>query len=240
MPVKKTVTKRTSVKKTSPVAAPIIDNSTDTSVYTQSHNEAGTALSSVQSSTKRSWRIAVPAVLILVAFLLWFNRGLFIAATVNGQPIYKWDFTHILEQRFGAQTLEGLVSEKLIMDAARKEGVAVSADDLSSKINEIVASVGQGVTLDELLSFQGLTKSDFENQVKLQLTVEKILGKGLVISDADVDNFIATNRAMLKSTDAAQLKSEARQAIVDRTISGKLQDWFTELRKNAVIEKYIK
>jgi parvulin-like peptidyl-prolyl isomerase len=240
MPVKKTISKRAAIKKASPAAVPVIDDTNNMSVFTQPHSDGGEGTSFVKPSVKRSWKLAIPAVLILAAFLLWFNRGVFIAATVNGQPIYKWDFSHILEQRFGAQTLEGLVSEKLIMDAAKKEGVSVSADDLKKKVDEIVASVGQGVTLDELLSFQGLTKTDFENQVKLQLTVEKILGKGLVISDADVDNFIATNRAMLKSTDAAQMKTEARQAILDKTISEKLQNWFSELRKNAVIEKYIK
>ncbi|MEK7119905.1 MAG: hypothetical protein AAB889_05290, partial [Patescibacteria group bacterium] len=95
------------------------------------------------------------------------------------------------------------------------------------------------VNIDDLLKYQGMTKSDFENQIRMQLTVEKVLGRDLVITDTDIDNFIATNRATLVSTEAAALRQEAKNAITSQKVSEKLQPWFMELKDKAKILRFL-
>ena len=55
-----------------------------------------------------------------------------------------------------------------------------------------------------------MTKTDFENQIRLQLTVEKILGKDVAVADTEVDDFIAKNRTTMTATGEAELRGEAR------------------------------
>lgn len=186
---------------------------------------------------KKTIVIGILALALIV--LLVTHKGWFVAAVVDGKPIFSWQLNSALRSRFGQQTLEGMIGEMLIAQRARVEGVVVSKSDVDKKQAEVLGSLGENVKLDDLLKFQGLTKADFENQLKLQLTVERLLTKNLSITDTDIDAYIATNRATLVATDPAKLKEEAKQAIKTNIVNEKLQTWFTEIRKNAKVLKFL-
>lgn len=63
----------------------------------------------------------VVALLALCALLLA-NKGLLVAAIVDGKPIWRWELTRVLTDRYGATTLEGMLSERLIAREAKKTG----------------------------------------------------------------------------------------------------------------------
>ncbi|MBI2404924.1 SurA N-terminal domain-containing protein [Candidatus Gottesmanbacteria bacterium] len=188
----------------------------------------------------QKYRLFILGFLILALIGLFVtNKGLLLAAIVNGKPVFRWDLNRVLVSRFGQQTLENMISEELIADAAKKAGVAVSQAEIDAKEKELVDSLGGNVKIEDLLKYQGMTKNDFDDQIRLQLTVQKVLGKDIVISENDIDNFIATSSAMLRATDPAGLKEEARQAILDKKIGEKLQPWFLELKQKANILKFL-
>jgi hypothetical protein len=194
----------------------------------------------VQAPKKMNrWKMIVGVLVLVFVALLAANKGWIVAAVVNGKPIYSWQLNAALRSRFGEQTLEGMIGEQLIADQAKSSGVSVSQQDVDAKQQEVLSSLGADVKLDDLLKFQGLTKSDFVNQLKLQLLVEKLLTKDLTISDTDINNYIATNRATLTATDPAKLKTEATQAIKTNIVNEKLQTWFTEIRQKAKVLKFL-
>lgn len=196
--------------------------------------------SRMNSNGKKSYLRMVPAVLVvLLLVLLGMNKGMFVAALVNGKPIFTSQFHSVLRARFGQQTLEGMIGEMLIRDEAKKAGVVVTKEDMDAKEKEIVSSLGANVSLDDLLKFQGLSKADFEQQVKLQLTVEKLLSKDVVVSDKDIDAYIATNSATLTATEPAALRAQAKQAITAASVSEKLQVWFAGLRQKAKVLRFL-
>lgn len=185
-------------------------------------------------------RLLYLIVLVLALSALFLtNKSLLVAAVVNGKPIWSWQLNKTMTSRFGKQTLEGMISEQLIADEARKSGVMVAQSDIDTKQADVLKSLGGNVKLDDLLKYQGMTKTDFDNQIRLQLTVQKILGKDLVITDTDVDNFIASNRAQLVATDDAMMRTEVRGAIMDQKVGEKLQPWFLELKQKAKILRFL-
>jgi hypothetical protein len=188
---------------------------------------------------KMIWRWVIIGLTVLLVGLFAANKGWIVAAVVNGKPIFSWQLNDTLRARYGQQTLEGLIGEKLINDEAQKSGVTVSASDLEKKQKQVLSSLGTDVSLDDFLKFQGLTKTDFQQQLKIQLTVERLLTKGLTITDDEISGYIATNRATLTATDPALLKEEAREAIISNTVSEKLQAWFTQLRQKAAVMKFL-
>lgn len=188
---------------------------------------------------KMNWKIVVGILVLLFIGLLAANKGLIIAAVVNGKPIYTWQLNSAMRNRFGQQTLEGMIGEQLIADQARSSGITVTQQDVEAKQQEVLGSLGADVKLDDLLKFQGLTKADFINQLKLQLLVEKLLTKDLVITEADIQQYIATNTATLVATEPAKLKQEATQAIKTSIVNEKLQTWFAEVRQKAKVLKFL-
>ena len=195
---------------------------------------------SMPSAPKFNTKILyVVVALLALSALLLANKGLLVAAVVDGKPIFRWDLTRVLTSRFGNQTLEGMITEHLIASEARKTGVSVTEGELGARKAEILKSVGGSMSLEDVLKVQGISKEEFESQLRLQLTVQKILGQGVEITDKDIDQFIATNKAALAATEPAALRAEARQAILESKVSEKLQPWFAELKKRAKILRFL-
>lgn len=177
--------------------------------------------------------------LLALSALVLANKSMFLAAVVEGKPIFSWELNRVLVDRYGKQTLEGMISEQLIANEAKRQKVSVSSKDIKSREEEIVKGLGSGMPLEELLKVQGLSKDEFDRQITLQLTVQKILGKDLVITQDDIDMFIASNRATLVATEEASLRVEVKQAILDAKIGEKLQSWFNELKTKAKILRFL-
>lgn len=180
----------------------------------------------------------IVGLLALLALVLA-NKSVLLAAVVDGKPIFSWELNRVLADRYGKQTLEGMISERLIAGEAKRQKVSVSPENIKSREEEIIKGLGSGMPLEELLKVQGLSKDEFDRQITLQLTVQKILGKDLEITQDDVDKFIASNRATLLATQEAALRAEAKQAILDSKIGEKLQPWFNELKAKAKILRFL-
>jgi len=187
----------------------------------------------------RAKKIVCGAVVVaLLAFFAW--KGFIIAAVVDGKPIFGWTVINTVMSRYGKQTLESMVSETMVQNAARKAGVTVSQSDIDVKVNELVATLGENVKLEDLLSYQGMTKSEFESQVRLQLLVEKLLGKDVVVTDKAIDDYIVANKATLTSTDAGKLREEAKQAIFSQEVNTKIQPWFADIKAKSSVIRILK
>lgn len=186
-----------------------------------------------------SWRWVLIGLVVLLLVLASANKGLILAAVVDGQPVFSWQLNNTLRTRYGQQTLEGMIGEVLIEKEAKKSGVAISNEEIQSKQKEILSSLGTEVSLTDFLQFQGLTEADFNQQLRVQLTVEKLLSKDLVVTDADIDNYIATSSSLLTATEPAALREEAKKAIIGNAVSEKLQEWFLELRQKSNVVKFL-
>lgn len=194
------------------------------------------------SCCDRSWSKTNTVVVILaliILALLAVNRGLVFAAIVNGKPVFQLSLTKTLMSRYGQQTLESMITEQLINAEAKRVGVAVTQKDIDAKEEEILKSFGGNVTMDEVLKFQGMTKPDFDAQIKLQMLLMKLVGKNVIITDGDIKQYIATNSATLVATEEAALKSEAREAILSQKVAEQIQPWFTELKNKAKILRFV-
>lgn len=185
------------------------------------------------------WVVLAFVVLIALGAYLG-SRGYIVAAMVNGKPLFRWDVERSLVSRFGAQTLESMISERLIADTAASQGVNITKEDVEKKMNDLVKTLGPDVKIEDLLKYQGMTKSDFENQIRLQLTVEKLLGKDVAVTDIEVDEFIVKNRETMTATDEAALRTEAKTALESQKVSEKIQPWFAELKAKAKIVRIMK
>lgn len=186
-----------------------------------------------------SLRFVLIGLAVLFVVLLAANKGLVLAAIVNGKPIFSWQLNNTLRTRYGQQTLEGMIGESLIASEAKKSGVVITEGDIQAKQKEILSSLGTEVNLQDFLKFQGLSEADFNQQLRVQLTVEKLLTRDMTITDSDIDNYIATNSALLTATEPAKLREEAKKAIIGNTVSEKLQSWFLELRQKSNVMKFL-
>ncbi len=183
---------------------------------------------------KKSY-IILGVIIIVLAILLYVFRGLFIAATVNGEPISRLTVINSLEQQGGKQALNTLVTKTLIEQEAQKEHVTVSQAEIDSEMKTIESNVtGQGQKLDDVLKSQGMTRQTLEDQVRLQKLVEKMVGKNITVSAKEVTDYMNKNKGMPGMT-----KANVEQQLYQQKLTPKVQSWIADLQKNAKINYYV-
>ena len=94
--------------------------------------------------------------------------------------------------------------------------------------------------MDSFLQLQGISKSEFERQIKLQLIVEQILGSETKVEDAELDAYIEQNKSALpKDVKIEDVREEFRTQLEQQKMSQKIQEWISELQNNAKIEQLL-
>ncbi|MBI4099664.1 SurA N-terminal domain-containing protein [Candidatus Microgenomates bacterium] len=190
-------------------------------------------------SGKLARYLAIAIIVVVAALLAWNNKSLFVVATVNGQIVPRWSLETKLIDRYGKDTLEEVVNEQIILQAGAKKGITVSDKEVADKSSEVEKSLGGKITLSDALASQGMTVAEFQSQIRLQLTLEKLAGASIVVSDQDVTDYIASNSATMTATDEAGLRDEAKTAILNQKKSTALRQLFTDLKSQAKVARFL-
>lgn len=178
-------------------------------------------------------------IIILIAGILSlaiYKKNWFIAATINSSPITNLELQMRLNSGFRTQTLNQLINEKIILDEAAKKNVLVSDLEVGRKISEIETSVGGAQALDAMLTQQGQTRETIKQQIKLQLTIEKLYTNEATVSAEEVTKFIEQNKDQLQATDSAGQQKESYNAIKNQKLTQIFSQKFQELRTKAKIQ----
>lgn len=174
---------------------------------------------------------------ILAVVLLWKFKGYFIVASINGQPVSRWELNDRLIKQFGTQTIETIVNERLILAAARQKGVFISTNEIDNRIKDIETRLQGNATLNEALQSQGLTMPAFRRQIELQLSIEKLFETEATVSANEIDDYLTTNKSLYQdATDTAKLRQEIEASLKQQKIGEKFEPWLTDLRKNANVK----
>ena len=185
--------------------------------------------------------IAIGVAVILIIVALFFAKGHFVAATVNGSPISRWSVIKELEKQGGKQALEAIIDKKLIETELNKQKITATKEEVDAEIEKIKAQVAsQGGTLEAALTQQGMTEEKLREQITIQKKLEKLLADKVAITDAEIDIYIKDSKA----TPPKDIKMEDfRKQISDQLKGQKFQQeaqkWVSDLTASAKIKYYV-
>lgn len=182
---------------------------------------------------------------ILFAFLislLYFFRSVFIAAIVNGKVIPRLTVLTISEKQSGKLALDNLVDKSLIFSEAKKQKVDISKtmiEEEIKKIEDILAK--QNTTLDQALEVGRQTRKDLEEQIKIQKTVETILGQKINISEEEINDYFSKNKEFFgKNAKLDTFKGQIKDEIYKQKLTSEYATWIEDLRAKAKIFYFLK
>lgn len=202
---------------------------------------ADTIVSNLQSVPKRVSRrnMILIAIFILLA-ILWKFKSSFIVAMVNGQPISRWQLNDRLMKKFGDQTLDSIINERLILAAARQKGIFVKSEEIESRSKQIEQRLNGKISLDDALKAQGLTRDDFKKELEIQVSIEKLFDKDATVAAVDVENYIKNNsQAFARATDPAQVTEEVKTILRQQKVNDLFETWFNDIKKSTKVTKFL-
>mgnify|MGYP001603573999 CR=1 FL=1 len=196
-----------------------------------------------QASLLKNRKTVFFAVIIIAGALalLFIFKGLFIATIVNGEPISRISIIKALEKQGGKAILDSLVTKKIISQEVKKRNLTISQSDIDQEINKITESLkAQGTTIDQALTAQGMTRAQLNDEIKLQLSIQKMVGKDVEVSDKELDEFITANKAQFpEGTKEEEIKKQSTERIKQQKLQQKTQEFIKNLQDKAKITNFV-
>lgn len=181
-------------------------------------------------------------VLAVILGALYYFRGLFIAATVNGQPISRFEVIRRLEKKDGKTALDNVITEILVLQEAKKLNATVTDAEVKAEVAKVRDQVTKsGQNLDTLLGFEKMTMKEFEMQIRLQKTAEKILADKITVTEDEISKFIEDNKSAIPQGMAqAEVRTAALQQIKSQKMGVELQKWLEMVKAKSSINYLVK
>lgn len=198
-----------------------------------------------RQTPKISKKIAITVIaLVVIGILLYLFRGLFVAATVNGEPISRLALVKELEGKYGKQTMDSFVAKTVIFQEMKKRNITVSDEEVNSEIKKAQDALkAQGLTLEEALAQKSMSKEELVDQIKVQKMVEKLFGKDVKVTDKEIQKYMEDNKDVLppatEATEAAQLKEQVKQQLSQQQLAQKFQEWLAPLQQKAKVQYFV-
>ncbi len=243
METKKKPTKKTAIsaKKTSPIRKPRVTKQSRRIDFQKYF--LGIKANIQKNRALYSRYLIITGVVVLVGLFAFWKKDWFVVAVVNNQPITSVELYQNMKSKYGQEILNQLIRDKIITQEAAKKGIVISQADIDKKISEFETQVGGKDQLKAALTSNNISESDFRNNVKTQLMVEKLLEKDIQVSDKEIDDYIAKNptdpNVASANTKDQKVRDKIRSQLRSNKLNDKFQSWYSDLEKKSSITKFI-
>lgn len=178
-------------------------------------------------------------VLAIILGGLYYYRGLFIAAVVNGKIISRYQIINKLEKSGGKDILDTMITEILIDQEAKKLKVVPTDAEVKVEVDKVKAQYG--TTLDSMLTFNKMTMKDLEDRIKIQLTIEKVLTDKIKVTEAEVNKYIEDNKSTIPADmSAEEVKIAVEQQIKSEKMGAEFEKWIEKTKALSDIQYLVK
>lgn len=238
---KKSTNRKSTEPKSSPkkVEAKPLEQSVATYKATAERSNSSDGVSMIKATVlANKWPLLLLFV-ILLGFIAYKNKQFLVAATVNGDPVWRSTLNQKLVDRYGENTLDAIVGEKLIQQEAQKKGITVADKEITDRVEKMKKQLPAGMSLADALKMQGMNEKDFRSQLATSLLVDKLLSSQATVSGEQIEQFLKDQGNTLSATDEAERRKEAEDALKQQKTQEVFQNWYQDLRKKANIQKYL-
>jgi SurA N-terminal domain len=175
----------------------------------------------------------------LVILVFFINKKLYVAS-VNGKLISRYQYFSELEKKDGKTVLDDMVTKQIIYQEAKNQGIVVTASDINAEIKKVEESVvSQGSTLNDVLTYQGITYNQLVENIKIQKILELILKDQVTVTDSEAQTYYNENKSFYgKDQTFDQLKDSIKYQLYQEKLTTVYRTWINEKRSASKIVLY--
>jgi parvulin-like peptidyl-prolyl isomerase len=168
-------------------------------------------------------------------------RGSIIAAVVNKTPILRLELNQVLMEKYGKQELDQIVSERLLEQTAKREGVSVSPEDIQKERDALKERLGGDDNLKAALEQYGLSDTELTKTLKLKLVQQKLAEKlfKIEVKDDEVKTFFDDNKELYTGKKFDDVKADIKESLKQQKLQQEFSTWFDGERKKAQVQIFI-
>jgi foldase protein PrsA len=185
--------------------------------------------------------LLVVAIGVVVFLLVQKNKSMFIVGTVNKSPITRWELNSKMAEKYGAQTFEEIVSERLLAENLAKNKIVVTDKEVQDELTKIKAQYGGEEQFKAAIAQFGMTEAKALASIKQSLGLKKLVESlnKIEITDAAVAKYYADNKATYAGKTLEEVSAEIKDSLLQQEIYTKSQEWYTQIRKDAKVVSFL-
>ncbi|MDP1421629.1 peptidylprolyl isomerase [Peribacillus simplex] len=132
-------------------------------------------------------------------------------ASIDGEKINKDELYDALVAGYGADTLDLLITNKLVELEAEKAGIKIKDEEIQKEIDIMVESYGDEKSLKEQLEASGSSMEALKKDIVVYLQTKKLVEPRITVTDDEISTYFEDN----KDTFAQAEQVEASHILVE-------------------------
>ncbi len=168
-------------------------------------------------------------------------RSLFIAGSVNNMPISRFELNRAMVEKYGKQTFEDLVNERLLAQEIKKQAITVTDEEVKAEIDKITKEYGSEENFKSALEQYGLTLDKAKESIKKNLGFKKLVEKSskIEITEEAVKKYFEDNKTIYAGKKFDEVKGAIRDSLYQQELYQKSQEIFTNIRQAAKVSSFL-
>ena len=139
-----------------------------------------------------------------------------VLCVVNGAALTRANVSKAVQQQWGRQILEGLIEQKLILQAAQAQGLGVNGEELNARLAAVKAKYDSLDDFNRMMHDKGIKGPALREQLRAETLVEKLVERIGTVSEAQArayyDKHISEYQAPAQVHLHAIVAADAEQA----------------------------
>lgn len=116
-----------------------------------------------------------------------------IVAKLGDVEITKDEFYDILVEQYGEETLDGMISAKIIELEIEKFNIEVSQEEVDEEYAKMENYYGGPEVLAQTMEQYNMTREDMEKNIKSNLSMKKLVADDVEVTEEEIKEFYAEN-----------------------------------------------
>jgi len=178
---------------------------------------------------------------VVIFLLVQKNRSMFIAGTVNKAPIYRMELNSKMAEKYGEQTLEEIVSERLLAENLKKYNITVTDQEVQDELTKIKAQYGGEEQFQAAITQFGMTEEKAIQSIKQSIGLKKIIEtqNKIEITDEEISKYFTENKDSFTGKKLEDVSVEIKDILYQQEVYSLSQDWYSQVRKDASVSNFL-
>jgi len=185
--------------------------------------------------------LLVIAIGVVVFLLVQKNRGFFVAGTVNKSLISRTELNNKMAEKYAEQTLEEIVSERLLAENLKKNKIVVTDQEIQDELSKIKTQYGGEDQFKAALAQFGMTEEKALQSIEQSIGLKKLIestGK-IEITDEAVKQYFTENKESFADKKLEDVTAEIKDSLYQQEIYTRSQKWYSQIRQEAKVSSYL-
>jgi foldase protein PrsA len=176
----------------------------------------------------------------LIVLVVLYSRGIIAPIFVNGEPVTFAEIARVMRDEGTSNIIDKIISEKIIEIEAKRRNIEVKQEEISAEMQRIQNVADEsGKTMGQLLKESDMTQAQLEKDVKVRVTLYKILGENVDVTEGEIDYYIDNNKEFY-GDDSEAVREEVKRLLLEQKISHQSGTWLREAKASSKVNYIVK